>query len=346
MLIMIYGNLPSQTQLAYWKLAISQHSVVPQRLLDMIQSMPQDAYPTDDFDSVMSALSLFHPDTNPAHMVTKIYKSAQVSDKQLFRILGQVLLSPTIAAAAFWRTAGKRYVLPLGNLSYTENLIYMLNSEDNRYYKPNPRLAQVLDTIFILHCEHEMNCSTAAARHLASSGVDVYTAIGRATGALNGPLHGVEAVPKMLSEIGKVENIPEFIKCMKNKKRKLFGFGHRIYRNYDPRAKILKKLVDEVFFIVGKDPLYEVAAALEKTALSDDYFVKRKLYPNVDFCSGLVYRAMGVPSHFTIVSRMAGYLSHWRESLDDPDTKIMRPQQAYTGVWLRHYGPERERRVK
>ncbi|CAG7905361.1 hypothetical protein BRARA_D00223 [Brassica rapa] len=339
--LLIYGNLPSKSQLADWELAISQHSAVPQGLLDMIQSMPQDAYPTSAFDSAMSALSLFHPDANPAHMGPDVYKSGQVRDKQIFRILGQ---APTIAAAAFLRTVGKPPVLPLSNLSYTENLLYMLNSMGNRYYKPNPRLARVMDIIFILHCEHEMNCSTAAARHLSSSGVDVYTAIGGATGALNGALHGgaVEAVPKMLSEIGSVENIPEFIECVKNKKRKLYGFGHRIYRNYDPRAKFLKKLADEVFSIVGKDPLVEVAVALEKTALSNEYFVRRKLYPNVDFYSGLVYRAMGVPSHFTRVSRLAGYLSHWRESLDDPDTKIMRPQQAYNGVWLRHYEPVRE----
>ncbi|KAL0866965.1 hypothetical protein Bca101_046083 [Brassica carinata] len=343
--LLIYGNLPSQSQLADWELAVSQHSAVPQGLLDMIQSMPQDAYPTGAFVSAMSALSLFHPDADPAHMGQDVYKSAQVRDKQIFRILGQ---APTIAAAAFLRTAGKPPVLPLSNLSYTENLLYMVNSMGNRFYKPNPRLARVLDTIFILHCEHEMNCSTAAARHLSSSGVDVYTAIGAATGAINGPLHGgaVEAVPKMLSEIGTVENIPEFIECVKNKKRKLSGFGHRMYRNYDPRAKVLKKLADEVFSIFGKDPLFEVAAALEKTALTDEYFVKRKLYPNVDFYSGLVCRVMGIPSHFIIVSRIAGYLSHWRESLDDPDRKIMRPQQAYTGLWLRSYEPMRERTIK
>ncbi|KAL5989817.1 Citrate synthase 3, peroxisomal [Asimina triloba] len=216
-------------------------------------------------------------------------------------------------------------------------------------YKPNPRLARVLDILFILHAEHEMNCSTAAARHLASSGVDVYTALAGAVGALYGPLHGGanEAVLKMLSEIGTVENIPAFIDGVKNRKRKMSGFGHRVYKNYDPRAKVIRKLAEEVFSIVGRDPLIEVAVALEKAALSDEYFVKRKLYPNVDFYSGLIYRAMGFPTEFFpvlfAVPRMAGYLSHWRESLDDPDTKIMRPQQVYTGVWRRHYTPLQER---
>ncbi|CAG7865923.1 unnamed protein product [Brassica rapa] len=313
--LLIYGNLPSQRQLADLEFEVSQHSAVPQGLLDIIQSMPQDAHPSGAFVSAaaMSALSLFYPDANPSHMATN----------------------------AFLRTSGKPPVLPSNNFSYAENVRYMLDSMGNKSYKPNPRLARVLDIIFILHAEHEMNCSTAAARHLASSGVDVYAAISGAVGALYGPLHGgaTDAVSKMLSEIGTVENIPDFIQSLKKKKRRLSGFGHRVYKNYDPRAKVVKKLAYEVFSIVGKDPLIEVAVALEKAALSDEYFVKRKLYPNVDFYSGLVYRAMGIPPQFIAVPRMAGYLAHWLESLDDPDTKIMRPQQVYTGVWLRHYAP-------
>ncbi|CAI0449197.1 unnamed protein product [Linum tenue] len=288
-----------------------------------------------------------------------LYKSKQVRDKQIARVLGKVwspCLVPTIAAAAYLRLAGRPPVLPSSNLSYAENFLYMLDSLGNRAYKPNPRLARVLDILFILHAEHEMNCSTSAARHLASSGVDVYTALAGAVGALYGPLHGGanEAVLKMLSEIGKVENIPDFIEGVKNRKRKMSGFGHRVYKNYDPRAKVIKTLADEVFSIVGRDPLIEVAVALEKAALSDEYFVKRKLYPNVDFYSGLIYRAMGFPTEFFpvlfAIPRMAGYLAHWRESLDDPDTKIMRPQQAssrephvYVGEWLRRYAPVNER---
>ncbi|KAH7651403.1 Citrate (Si)-synthase protein [Dioscorea alata] len=344
--LLMYGNLPSQNQLADWEFAISQHSAVPQGLLDIIQAMPHDAHPMGVLVSAMSALSVFHPDANPALRGQDLYKLKQVRDKQIARILGK---APTIAAAAYLRLAGRPPVLPSNNLSYSENFLYMLDSLSNRSYKPNPRLARVLDILFILHAEHEMNCSTAAARHLASSGVDVFTALSGAVGALYGPLHGGanEAVLKMLNEIGTVENIPEFIEGVKNRKRKMSGFGHRVYKNYDPRAKVIRKLAEEVFSIVGRDPLIEVAVALEKAALTDEYFIKRKLYPNVDFYSGLIYRAMGFPTEFFpvlfAIPRMAGYLAHWRESLDDPDTKIMRPQQVYTGVWLRHYMPFRER---
>ncbi|TQD90345.1 hypothetical protein C1H46_024112 [Malus baccata] len=379
--LLMYGNLPSESQYADWEFAVSQHSAVPQGILDIIQAIPHDAHPMGVLVSAMSALSVFHPDANPALRGQEIYKSKQVRDKQIARILGK---APTIAAAAYLRLAGRPAVLPANNLSYSENFLYMLDSlyvilllfsdnhcgkydiwspsnlikdfsvriyRGNRSYKPNPRLARVLDVLFILHAEHEMNCSTAAARHLASSGVDVYTALAGATGALYGPLHGGanEAVLKMLNEIGTVENIPDFIEGVKNRKRKMSGFGHRVYKNYDPRAKVIRKLAEEVFSIVGRDPLIEVAVALEKAALSDEYFVKRKLYPNVDFYSGLIYRAMGFPTEFFpvlfAIPRMAGWLAHWRESLDDPDTKIMRPQQVYTGHWLRHYIPPRERIV-
>ncbi|KAJ8763063.1 hypothetical protein K2173_023268 [Erythroxylum novogranatense] len=344
--LILYGNLPSQSQLADWEFAISQHSAVPQGILDIIQAMPHDAHPMGVLVSAMSALSIFHPDANPALRGQDLYKSKQVRNKQIARILGK---APTIAAAAYLRLAGRPPVLPSSNLSYSENFLYMLDSLGNSSYKPNPRLARVLDVLFILHAEHEMNCSTSAARHLASSGVDVFTALAGAVGALYGPLHGGanEAVLKMLSEIGTVENIPDFIEGVKNRKRKMSGFGHRVYKNYDPRAKVIRKLAEEVFSIVGRDPLIEVAVALEKAALSDEYFIKRKLYPNVDFYSGLIYRAMGFPTEFFpvlfAIPRMAGYLAHWKESLDDPDTKIMRPQQVYTGEWLRHYIPLKER---
>ncbi|CAN4104458.1 unnamed protein product [Withania somnifera] len=344
--LLMYGNLPSENQLADWEFAVSHHSSVPQGVLDIIQSMPHDAHPMGVLVSAMSTLSVFHPDANPALRGQDIYDSKQVRDKQIVRILGK---APVIAAAAYLRMAGRPPVLPSNNLSYAENFLYMLDSFGERSYKPNPRLARVVDILFILHAEHEMNCSTAAARHLASSGVDVYTAIAGAVGALYGPLHGGanEAVLKMLSEIGSIDNIPEFIEGVKNRKRKMSGFGHRVYKNYDPRAKVIKTLAEEVFSIVGRDPLIEVAIALEKVARSDEYFVERKLYPNVDFYSGLIYRAIGFPTEFFpvlfAIPRMAGYLSHWRESLDDPDTKIMRPAQVYTGVWLRHYMPLKDR---
>ncbi|PKA64626.1 Citrate synthase, glyoxysomal [Apostasia shenzhenica] len=344
--LLMYGNLPSQSQLADWEFTISQHSAVPQGLLDIIQAMPHDAHPMGLLVSAMSTLSVYHPDANPALRGQDLYQSKPVRDKQIARILGKV---PTIAAAAYLRLAGRPPVLPSNHLSYSENFLYMLDSLGNRSYKPNPKLARAIDVLFILHAEHEMNCSTAAARHLASSGVDVYTALAGAVGALYGPLHGGanEAVLKMLSEIGTVENIPDFIDGVKNRRRKMSGFGHRVYKNYDPRAKVIRELAEEVFSIVGRDPLIEVAVALEKAALSDEYFIKRKLYPNVDFYSGLIYRAMGFPTEFFpvlfAIARMAGYLAHWRESLDDPDTKIIRPQQVYTGVWLRHFQPLSER---
>ncbi|GAB2285474.1 hypothetical protein Dimus_019923 [Dionaea muscipula] len=345
--LLLYGNLPSEHQLAEWEFAVSQHSAVPQGILDIIQAMPLDAHPMGILVSAVSTLSLFHPDANPALRGQDLYKSKQVRDKQIVRVLGK---APTIAAAAYLRLAGRPAVLPSSTLSYSENFLYMLDSLGNRSYKPNPQLARALDVLFILHAEHEMNCSTSAARHLASSGVDVYTALAGAVGALYGPLHGGanEAVLKMLSEIGSIEKIPDFLEGVKNRKRKMSGFGHRVYRIYDPRAKIIQKLAEEVFSIVGRDPLIEVAVALEKAALSDEYFIKRKLYPNVDFYSGLIYRAIGFPAEFfpvlIAIPRMAGYLAHWRESLDDPDAKIMRPQQVYTGIWLRHYMPLTERR--
>lgn len=344
--LLLYGNLPTKDQLSHWEVTVAQHSAVPEGVLNLIAALPHDAHPMGALVGSINALSSFHPDANPALKGQDLYKSKAVRDKQIVRILGKV---PTLAAAIYNRLAGRHPVAPSNHLSYSENFLYMLDSMGNSSYTPNPRLARVLDILFVLHAEHEMNCSTAAARHLASSGVDVYTALAGATGALYGPLHGGanEAVLKMLMEIGSVDNIPDFLEGVKNRKRKMSGFGHRVYKNYDPRAKVIKKLADEVFSIVGRDPLIEVAVALEAAALSDDYFVKRKLYPNVDFYSGLIYRALGFPpEYFTVlfaVPRMAGYLAHWKESLDDPDTKIMRPQQWYTGIWLRHYTPTNSR---
>ncbi|PWA89080.1 citrate synthase, glyoxysomal [Artemisia annua] len=272
--LLMYGNLPSQSQLADWEFTVAQHSAVPQGILDIIHAMPHDAHPMGVLVSAMSALSVFHPDANPALRGQDLYKSKPVRDKQIVRILGK---APTIAAAAYLRMAGRPPVLPSSTLSYSENFLYMLDSLGDKSYKPNPRLARVLDILFILHAEHEMNCSTAAARHLASSGVDVYTALAGAVGALYGPLHGGanEAVLKMLNEIGTVDNIPEFIEGVKNRKRKMSGFGHRVYKNYDPRAKVIKKLAEEVFSIVGRDPLIEVfRSSLDDIYLSSSYRLK------------------------------------------------------------------------
>ncbi|KAK4369056.1 hypothetical protein RND71_012848 [Anisodus tanguticus] len=260
----MYSNLPSENELADWEFAVSQHSAVPQGIMDIIQSMPHDAHPMGVLVSAMSTLSIFHPDANPTLRGQDIYDSKQVRDKQIVCILGK---APVIAAAAYLRMAGRPPVLPSNNLSYAENFLYMLDSlyallldsalsdiKGNRSYKPNPRLARVLDILFILHAEREMNCSTAAVRHLASS----YS--WSSWSFVCGPLHGGanEDVLKMLSEIGSIDNIPEFIEGVKNRKRKMSGFGHRVYKNYDPRAKVIKNLAQEVFSIVGRDPLIEV----------------------------------------------------------------------------------------
>ncbi|GBG69652.1 hypothetical protein CBR_g4482 [Chara braunii] len=342
--LLLYGKLPTKVQLSKWESSVMQHTALPEPVLAAIAALPHDAHPMGVLITGLAALSAMHPDANPAFQGQGVYKSKAVREKNMVRIIAK---APTLAAAAYHRSTGRLPPPPSSssssNLSYAENFLYMLDSMGDRSYRPHPRLARALDIMFILHAEHEMNCSTAACRHLASSGVDVYSAVTGATGALYGPLHGGanEAVLRMLMEIGGVNKIPEFLEGVKTKKRKMSGFGHRVYKNYDPRAKIIRHLAEEVFSIVGKDPLIEVARALEKAALSDKYFVERKLYPNVDFYSGLIYRAMGFPTAFFTVlfaiPRMSGYLAHWQESLRDPDTKIIRPQQLYTGAWLRSY---------
>eukprot|EP00798_Chlamydomonas_sp_ICE-L_P027593 gene27593-7229_t len=340
--LVLYGNLPTQSQLSSFNESIMRHSALPSSVIAVIDAMPHDSHPMGVLLTGISALSACHPEANPALSGQGVYKSREAQDKQIARLLGKV---PTLAALAYHKATGRKATPPNQLLSYAENFMYMLDAGSNPNYRPNPKLARALDVMFILHAEHEMNCSTAATRHLASSGVDVYTAVAGAVGALYGPLHGGanEAVLRMLSRIGRVENIPAFLAGVKAKKEVMFGFGHRVYRNFDPRAKIIKQTAEEVFEICGHDPLIDIAKALQDAALEDEYFVKRKLYPNVDFYSGLVYRALGFPPQFFTVlfavPRIAGYCAHWRESLVDPDTKIIRPQQDYRGVWLRHMDP-------
>jgi citrate synthase len=338
--LVLFGSLPTQPQLGQFGDVLMRHSALPDAVIGAMDALPHDAHPMGVLLTGIAALSTCHPEANPAIAGQGVYKTREAQDKQIVRLLGKM---PTLASYAYHKATGHRPGPPNQHLGYSENFLAMLDGTNTPNYKPHPKLAKAMDIMFILHAEHEMNCSTAAARHLASSGVDVYTAIGGAVGALYGPLHGGanEAVLKMLDRIGKVENIPAFIAGVKNKKEKLFGFGHRVYRNFDPRATVIRKIAEDVFDLVGRDPLIDIAKALESAALNDDYFVQRKLYPNVDFYSGLVYRAMGFPaSFFTVlfaIPRIAGYCAHWRESLVDPDTKIIRPQQDYRGVWLRHY---------
>ena len=335
-----YGHLPTRAQGAAWESAVMRHSALPDGVVEAVAALPHDSHFMATIITALTALSAFHPEQNPALQGGDIYASAEIRDKQVVRIIGKM---PALAALAYHRRSGRQLQMPPQGLGYAESFLYMLDGMGRADYRPHPRLARALEVLFILHAEHEMNCSTAACRHLASSGVDVYTAVAGAVGALYGPLHGGanEAVLKMLVQIGSADNIPAFLEGVKAGKRRLSGFGHRVYKNYDPRAKIIRGLAEEVFSIVGRDPLIEIAVALEKAALADEYFVKRKLYPNVDFYSGLIYRALGFPPEFFTVlfaiPRAAGYLAHWRESLDDPDTKIVRPHQVYQGAWLREY---------
>jgi citrate synthase len=313
--LLIYGALPSQAQLDYFVDRVMKHTFIHEDLANMMSSFRFNAHPMGMLISTVAAMSTLHPEANPALAGQDVYKNIDIRNKQIHRLIGTI---PTISAFAYRHRIGREYVKPSFNsLSYCENFLYMLDHLSNPNYRPHPRLARALDILFILHADHEMNCSTAAMRHLASSGVDVYTCVAGSAAALYGPLHGGanEAVLRMLEKIGSVDKIPEFIEKVKSKKVRLMGFGHRIYKNYDPRAKIVRQIADEVFKIVGKEPLIEVAVALEKIALEDPYFVQRKLYPNVDFYSGLIYRAMGFPTDmfpvlFTI-PRTAGWLAHW-----------------------------------
>ena len=337
---LIYGDLPDSRQLAEWEETVMRHSALPVPVIAAIEALPHDAHPMGVILAGLNALSVFHPEQNPALQGGGIYSTHGAQDKQIVRIIGKMT---TLAAHAYHRNTGRTPAHPNQKLTYAENFLYMLDAGLDPHHRPNPRLAKALDVMFLLHAEHEMNCSTAAARHLASSGVDVYSAVAGAVGALYGPLHGGanEAVLKMLARIGDKEAIPAFLEGVKNKKEKMFGFGHRVYKNFDPRANVIRGVAEEVFKLVGRDPLIDIAVELEKCARKDPYFVQRKLYPNVDFYSGLVYRALGFPPEFFTVlfaiPRATGYLAHWRESLTDPDVKIMRPQQVYEGEWLRSY---------
>jgi citrate synthase len=340
--LLLYGHLPSAKQLTDFASNLATHSAVHLDMSKLHEAFRYDAHPMGMFVSAMAALGTMHPEQNPALTSQDIYKSdLNIRNKQIYRILGS---ATTIAAMAYRHRMGRPYNLPNSNLSYTENFLYMLDTyHEGVNYRPHPKLVKALDTLFLLHAEHELNCSTAAMRHLASSGVDVYTAVSAAAGALYGPRHGGanEAVVRMLEGI--TGTVDEFIEKVKNRKAMLMGFGHRIYKNYDPRAKIVRRIADEVFSVTGKEPLIEIAMELEKKALADEYFVSRKLYPNVDYYSGLIYKAMGFPTDFFpilfVIPRLAGWLAHWSEFLDDPDNKIARPYQLYRGISLRAYRP-------
>jgi len=347
--LLIYGDLPTEAQLTYFNDRVMKHSFVHEDLAKIMKGFRYDAHPMGMLATSLCAMGTLQRDANPALQGQGVYDDQGVRNKQIHRLIGCM---PTLAAFAYRHRMGRPYVPPPShlNLTYSENFLYMLDKLTNTNYYPNKRLAKALDVLFILHAEHELNASTAAMRHLTSTGVDVYSSVSGAVGALYGPRHGGanEAVVRMLTDIGGVDKIPEFIEKVKAREVKLMGFGHRVYKNYDPRARIVRKVAKEIFDILGREPLIEVAEALEAAALSDQYFIKRKLYPNVDFYSGLIYKAFGFPAdYFTVlfaIPRTVGWLSHWNEFLDDPENRIVRPRQVYLGEKTREYVPLHQRK--
>ena len=334
--LLVHGELPTQDALDYWVHMIVHHTYVHENIKKSMEGFRYDAHPMSMLLSTVGALSTFYPAAKDLESDTEKYMA-------IVRLIAKM---PTLAAFAYRHNLGLPYVYPDNDLWYTGNFLSMLYKMTEVKYEPDPRLERALDVLWILHADHEQNCSTAAVRAVGSSQVDPYSAVAAGISALYGPLHGGanEAVLRMLDRIGTVDNIPDFLQGVKDRKEKLMGFGHRVYKNYDPRARIIKKHVDEVFDVMGVDnPKLEVAIELEKRALDDEFFTDRKLYPNVDFYSGLIYEAMRIPTDmFTVmfaIPRTAGWLAQWKEMLEDPETKIARPRQIYTGEREAKYVP-------
>jgi len=337
--LLLYGELPTAAELKTWNKDIKDHTMVHENLKKFIDGFHYDAHPMGMLVSTVAALSTYYPDA-------KNIGSKTNRRLQQLRLISKM---PTLAAYAYRHSQGLPYIYPDIELSYTENFMNMLWRRAEPKYDPSPVLAHALDVLFILHADHEQNCSTSTMRTIGSSNADPYVSLAGACGALYGPLHGGanEAVLSMLDEIGSMEKIPAFVKEVKEGERRLMGFGHRVYKNYDPRAKIIKKIADDVFEVTGKNPKIELAKELERIALEDDYFVKRRLYPNVDFYSGIIYEAMGFkPEMFTVlfaIGRTVGWLAHWEELMEDPERRIARPRQIYLGPGERELVPIEER---
>jgi citrate synthase len=338
--LLLDGELPTAAELAAFTREIEAERTPPRGFEDLFAGFPAERYPMGVLASCFAALSNFYPD------------SRQIFDQRarrlnMYRAIGH---APTIAAYAYRQRRGLPIVQPSSELGFVQNFLAMLFSEQGKTYQPHPVLAHALDVLFILHADHEQNCSTFSARAIGSSHADLFSVLGGAVAALSGPLHGGanEAVLRMLTEIDHVSQVPELIKHVKAGEGRLMGFGHRVYKSYDPRAKIIKRTADEVFEVTGKNPLLEIALELERIALQDDYFVSRKLYPNVDFYSGLIYQAMGFPTDmFPVlfaIPRVTGWLAQWEESLLDADARIVRPRQIYLGADKRDYVPVASRR--
>jgi citrate synthase len=339
--LLLYGELPTERQYSQWVHDITYHTMLHESLKKLMDAFNYDAHPMGMLISTVGAMSTFYPEARNVH-------DAEIRAKQVHRLIAKV---PTIAAFAYKHSMGMPSVYPSNDLSYPENFLTMLFKTPAEDYQPNPSIVRALDVLFILHADHEQNCGTHVMRSIGSAHADPYSAVAGAAAALYGPLHGGanEEVVRMLEEVGSIQNVPAFIKQVKEGKgeKRLMGFGHRVYKNFDPRAKIIKRLAEEVFEVTGRNPLLDIALELERIALQDDYFVKRKLYPNVDFYSGLIYQAIGIPTEaFTVlfaIPRTSGWLAQWEESLEDPEHKIARPRQIYLGYEERDFVPMEKR---
>ena len=333
--LLIYGELPTQQQLDEWIFEVTHHTFVHENIKKFVEGFRYDAHPMGMLLATVGALSTFYPDAKKIDDDTERHMAA-------VRMIAKM---PTLAAFAYRHGIGLPYVYPDNDLSYPGNFLSMIFKMTEAKYEPDPRLEKALDVLWILHADHEQNCSTSAVRGVGSSQVDPYSAVAAGVAALYGPLHGGanEAVLRMLSRIETTDNIPDFLEGVKNKNEKLMGFGHRVYKNFDPRAEIIKEHVDAVFEVTGKNPKLDIAVELEKRALDDEYFVERKLYPNVDFYSGLIYEALNLPPDmFTVmfaIPRTSGWIAQWREMQMDEETKIARPRQIYTGSRERDFEP-------
>ncbi|MEK7378006.1 MAG: citrate synthase, partial [Candidatus Binatota bacterium] len=338
--LILYSELPTKTQLDEWTYNITHHSILHENVKKFIDGFHHDAHPMGMLVSSVGALSTFY--TEAKHIFDQ-----ELRKKQTYRLIAKM---PTLAGFAYRHSIGMPYSYPDNDLSYTGNFLNMMFKMTELKYKPNPVIEKAFDVLFILHADHEQNCSTSAMRGVGSSHVDPYCAVAAAAAALYGPLHGGanEAVLRMLMAIGSKDKVPEFIKKVKEGQGKLMGFGHRVYKNYDPRAKIIKQIADSVFQVTGRNPLLDIALELERIALEDDYFIKRKLYPNVDFYSGLIYQSMGLPMDmFPVlfaIPRTSGWVAQWEEMLLDSEQKIARPRQIYQGAAKRDFVPIDKRR--
>ena len=334
--LLLRGEIPDNKESVAWARKITNHTYVHENVKMFIDGFHHDAHPMGILVSTLAALSTFYPEAKAVHDRT-------CQDEQVVRLIAKM---PTLAAFAYRHAQGFPYNYPDDDLSYAGNFLNMMWKMTELKYDPDPVLEHALDVLFILHADHEQNCSASAMRGVASSGSDPYSAAAAAAAALYGPLHGGanEQVLKMLREIGSVANVPDHIARVKTGKLRLIGFGHRVYRNYDPRATLIKDVADQVFEITGHNPLLDIALELERIALADDYFISHKLYPNVDFYSGIIYQAMGFPvAMFPVlfaIGRMPGWLAQWQEGSADPEQRISRPRQIYVGEGLRHLNGE------